>query len=119
MRKKIILLFIASFSLSLFQSCTVALPSKGIERPADRAVSEWTVVGSVRYEVYSKLAIGVVPYDNLLDEAHKKFGDTVDIIEIKEDKVKLDAVTRAQMVKEKKGSFVYKYIYNALVIKYD
>jgi hypothetical protein len=119
MKKKIFILLASSLSVAMLQSCSVALPARGIERSAERAVSEWTVVGSVRYEAYSKLAVGVVPYDNLLELAHNKFGDTVDVIEIKEDKVKLDAVTRAQMIKDKKGSFVYKYVYNALVIKYD
>ncbi len=119
MKKKLIILSVSLIAISVLQSCSVALPARGIERPAERAVSEWTVVGSVRYEAYSKLAVGVVPYDNLLELAHNKFGDTVDIIEIKEDKVKLDPMTRAQMIKEKKGSYIYKYVYNALVIKYD
>jgi hypothetical protein len=117
--KKFFIFSLALIAISIFQSCSVALPARGIERPAERTASEWTVVGSVRYEAFSKLAVGVTPYDKLLELAHAKFGDTVDIIEIKEDKVKLDALTKAQMLKDKKGSFTYKFVYNALVIKYD
>jgi hypothetical protein len=119
MKKRILFFCTAFLALTTIQSCQIALPSQGVVRPVDRAISEWTAVGSVRYEYYSKLGFGVVPYDNLISEAHKQHGKDVDIIEIKEDKIKLDAKTRAQLIKDKPGSYMYKYIYNAIVIKYD
>lgn len=118
MKKSFYILPIALIGFSFLQSCSVALPSQGVARPVDRAATAWTAIGSVRHEYYSKIAIGVIPYDALLAEAQKAYGADVDIIEIKEDKVKLDGLTRAQLIKEKKGSFTYKFIYNALVIKY-
>ena len=118
MKRNFYILPIAFAAISALQSCSVALPSQGVVRPVDRVATAWTAVGSVRHETYSKLAIGVIPYDALLTEAHKQYGADVDIIEIKEDKIKLDPMTRAQMIKDKKGTFTYKFVYNALVIKY-
>ncbi|MFN5619934.1 MAG: hypothetical protein ACK478_01400 [Flavobacteriales bacterium] len=118
MKKQFYILPLAFAAISALQSCSVALPSQGVARPVDRVATAWTAVGSVRHEYYSKFPTGVIPYDALLAEAHKQYGADVDIIEIKEDKIKLDAKTRAELIKEKKGVFNYKFVYNALVIKY-
>jgi hypothetical protein len=118
MKRHFYILPIAFAAISALQSCSVALPSQGVERPVDRVATAWTAVGSVRHEYYTNFPSGVIPYDALMAEAHKAYGADVDIIEIKEDKIKLDAKTRREMIKDKKGSFAYKFVYNALVIKY-
>jgi hypothetical protein len=111
--------FIAIAILALgLNSCKVALPAAGVVRAVDRQSTAWTVVGSVRTETFSKLSLSIIPYDALLAEAHKTYGADVDIIEIKEDKSKLDPMTKASIFKETKAVYNYKFIHNALVIKY-
>ena len=106
-------------TLSL-HSCMAPVPvaPSPVTRPVDRQTAEWSVVGAVRVETLTKLPISVIPYDALLKEAQKKYGETVDIIEIKEDKLKLDPRTKAEIAKETKNLYSYRYIYNALVIQY-
>jgi len=114
---KVFFIAIAILVLGL-SSCKMPLPAAGVVRAVDRQSTAWTAVGSVRTETYSKLALSVIPYDALLAEAHKAYGADVDIIEIKEDKSKLDPLTKAAIFKESKAIYNYKFIYNALVIKY-
>lgn len=110
-------------TVSLFiiiQGCKAPLPVKNpVTREAPKLANKWVVVGSVRVELFSRLPSNPIPYDQLLSEAKKTHGDKVDVIEIKEEKFKLDALTKATLIKEKKGVFSFKFIYNALVVKYE
>ena len=117
--KNIILITTASLIIFI-QGCKVPLPVKNpVTREALKEANKWIVVGSVRVEVFSNMTMNPIPYDKLISEAQKVHGDKIDVIEIKEEKFKLDALTKASMIKEKKGVFSYKYIYNALVVKYE
>lgn len=96
----------------------VSIAPSVVTRPVDKQTAEWSVVGAVRVESLSKFPNSVIPYDALLKAAQEKYGETVDIIEIKEDKFKLDPKTKAEIIKETKNYYSYRYIYNALVIQY-
>lgn len=107
------------FTTVILLACKAPLPVKNpVTREAPREAIKWTVVGSVRVEVYSRFQFNAVPYDMLFKEAHNTYGDKVDLIEIKEEKFKLDALTTARLARDGKGVFSYRYIYNALVIEY-
>jgi hypothetical protein len=106
------------FFALLLNACTVPGVVKSVTRPVDRQSTQWTAIGSVRTEVFSKYPNSDIPYDALLKEAQRKYGEAVDVIEIKEDVIKLDPKTKKEIAKETKKLYNYKFIYNALVVSY-
>jgi len=117
--KNIILITTASLIIFI-QGCKAPLPVKNpVTREALKLENKWVVVGSVRVETFSRLAINPIPYDQLLSEAQKIHGDKIDVIEIKEERFKLDALTKADLLRMRKELYKYKFIYNALVVKYE
>ncbi len=104
--------------ISIFiPACTVALKTSEVIRPVEKIQSSWETIGSVRIEVVS-INDNTIPYDKLLAKAHEKYGEGVDVIEIKKEKIPLSASEKKALYKEEKISYTHRSIYNAIVIKY-
>lgn len=110
-------LLFASFILT---GCSTILKESSIQRPIERYVSHWEVVGNVRLEIL--VAQGEInlatPYDQLLKKAHEKYGEMADVIEIKVEKQTLTLAEKMSIRKEQKKSYAKRFIYNAVVIVY-
>jgi hypothetical protein len=115
--KKLMTIFGGILFASLILQGCATVKTSAINRPIDRPVSNFEVLGSVRLEILTLAALSL-PYDQLLKLAHDKYGEMADVVEIKIEKQTIDYVERAKILKETKKSYSKKYVYNALVIKY-
>ncbi|MDZ4204030.1 MAG: hypothetical protein U1C46_04330 [Bacteroidales bacterium] len=107
------------FASAILSGCATTKESS-IQRPIERHLSNWEVLGSVRVEnlcAYEEIDLSI-PYDQLLNKAHEKYGEIADVIEIKVEKQTLSIVEKAAIFKEQKKRYSARYIYNAVVIKY-
>ena len=118
--KKLMLIFGGILFVSIILQGCATVKTSAINRPIDRPVSNFEVLGSVRLEILTSAALTDIslPYDQLLKLAHDKYGEMADVVEIKIEKQTIDYVERAKILKETKKSYSIKNVYNALVIKY-
>lgn len=107
------------FASLILQGCATVNTS-AINRPIDRAISNFEVLGSVRLEILTRYSstTTTLPYDKLLKLAHDKYGEMADVVEIKLEKQTIEIAERKQLYKETKISYSTRNVYNALVIKY-
>ena len=106
--KNIIIIFVAF----MLVGCGTTIKTSNIFREIERPPSNWEVVGFVRIEM-------LIAYDQLLNQAREKYGNLIDVIEIKKEEQVLSYSERDKIYKESNVSYRNKVIYNALVIKYS
>lgn len=101
--------------------CGTTIKTSNIFREIERPPSNWEVVGFVRIEmlIAYNTADYSIPYDQLLNQAREKYGNLIDVIEIKKEEQVLSYSERDKIYKESNVSYRNKVIYNALVIKYS
>lgn len=119
MKKLMVIFGGVLFASFMLQGCATVKTS-AINRPIDRPASNFEVLGSVRLEILTSVALTDIslPYDQLLKLAHDKYGEVADVVEIKIEKQTIDYAERAKILKETKKSYSIRNVYNALVIKY-
>jgi hypothetical protein len=119
MQKTTTILRALIISLMLPACATINTSSNSIERPIEKQVSEFEVIGSIRLEILTGPQTGEsLPYDKLLKMAHDKYGEKTDIIEIKKEKQPLSIAEIKSIQNETKIYYSNRTVYNALVIKY-
>jgi len=117
--KKLMTIFGGILFASLILQGCATVKTSAINRPIDRPISNFEVLGSVRLEILTSAANDKsLPYDQLLKLAHDKYGEMADVVEIKIEKQTIDYVERAKILKETKKSYYIRNVYNALAIKY-
>lgn len=112
--------YLIIFFVFMLVSCTT-IKTSNIFREIERPPSNWEVVGFVRIEILIKYntADYSIPYDQLLNQAREKYGNLIDIIEIKKEEQILSYSERDKIFNESKILYKNKVVYNALVIKYS
>jgi hypothetical protein len=104
----------------IFPACaTLNTVPSSIERPIEKQISEFEVIGSIRLEILTGPQTGeYMPYDKLLKMAHEKYGEKIDIVEIKKEKQPLSLAEIKSLRNETKMYYTSRIVYNAIVIKY-
>lgn len=119
MKKTITILRAMLISFILPACATLNSVPSSIERPIEKQISEFEVVGSIRSEILTGPETGeYMPYDKLLKMAHDKYGEKTDIVEIKKEKQPLSIAEIQTLRNETKIYYTSRFVYNAIVIKY-